>query len=441
MAITPLNQSLLPAPPRAITPVPTESKSDQEAHGDTVRREMLLMAELETGESLDATSVDNHTLVRTGMVPEVSTPPSATEASPPGEAANATKASLSAAGRLIDQLLHLAQKEEPTSLAQGKTPLLISSDDAKQVAMALQSTLEQMGQSDQAAQADTIRRALLLLTELETNPEAAPVGHNAAVASARLAQELSTVQLAAEPNPSAGEANANTASLSAAGRLINQLLHIAQKEESPLSVQGKNPILASPPTPDNTHQAAMALKKTLDQSGLFYESHIVEWMNNQRPLADLMKEPQAQLSSLQPTTDTPSTSSPIAPDNFNSNLAQIVNQQLNVLEQNRIVWQGEIWPGQQMVWEVSEETDRRGEQEGAGEVQSVWCSDLRFDLPSLGAVAARVSWSGGHVRVQVRTEHEPVASSLRAHGAQLASALDSAGSTLDALQVQLEGVM
>jgi flagellar hook-length control protein FliK len=262
---------------------------------------------------------------------------------------------------------------------------------------------------------------------------------NATVTDSRLASDLPTVRLAAGPHLAANQANANMASLSAEGRLINQLLHIIQEAQSPLSVQGKKPILASPPTPDNSDQAAVALKNTLDQSGLFYESHMVEWVNNQRPLTELMKEPQAQLASPQQTTGAPSAPPSSTPDSFNSDLAQIVNQQLNLLEQNKIVWQGEVWPGQQMAWEVSEETARRGGQEETGEANSVWCSDLRLDLPSLGTVAARINWSGGHVQIQVRTEHEPVASSLRAHGVQLASALDSAGSKLDALQVQVEG--
>jgi len=89
---------------------------------------------------------------------------------------------------------------------------------------------------------------------------------------------------------------------------------------------------------------------------------------------------------------------------------------------------------------VGEDTPggRRGGQEGAGESPAVWRSDLRFDLPGIGALAAKIYWSGGHIQVQVRAAHEPAAASLRAYGAQLATALDAAGLKLDSLQVQVD---
>ncbi|MCX7113796.1 MAG: flagellar hook-length control protein FliK [Proteobacteria bacterium] len=301
--------------------------------------------------------------------------------------------------------------------------------------------VEAVGRPRQEALDNAQRREALLSAGLET----ASADGDIVTRSGALAK-ISTAPLALALGANSPEdaANATKAFLSVAGRLIDQLLRLAQKENLPVSVQGKQPILTSPPAHGDSRQTAMALKDTLDQSGLFYESHIGEWAGNERSLASLMKEPQALLSTLPAATAASGTPMPAHPatalGNFDSSMAQIVSQQLNVFEQNRIVWQGEIWPGQPMDWEVSEDTpgSRHDGQEGEGAPQAVWRSDLRFELPSLGSVAAKIYWSGGHTQVQVQVADERSASSLKAHGAQLADALGSAGGTLDALQVLVD---
>ncbi|MFZ4700082.1 MAG: flagellar hook-length control protein FliK [Candidatus Methylumidiphilus sp.] len=297
--------------------------------------------------------------------------------------------------------------------------------------------------SEHEAQNGALRREVARLANLETlvTPGSTLAG-TSGIAQTGLAPDISTMLSAAlEANPQENDANATKAFLSLAGRLIGQLLQLTQNQNLPVSVLGKNPILASPPKPGDTPQTAMALKNTLELSGLFYESHLAEWANNERTLASVMQEPQAQPTDLQPSTKTtgvlpahPNT----ALDNVNSSLALIIGQQLNVLEQNRIAWEGDIWPGQPMAWEVGEDTREEGRGEREEAPQEAWRSDLRFDLPNLGTVAAKVYWAGGRVQVQVRVAHEPAASSLRTHGAQLANALDSAGFKLDALQVQID---
>ncbi|MGI4857943.1 MAG: flagellar hook-length control protein FliK [Janthinobacterium lividum] len=43
---------------------------------------------------------------------------------------------------------------------------------------------------------------------------------------------------------------------------------------------------------------ARALQQTLESSGLFYESHLVQWASGQRPITDLDREPQSHLTPL-----------------------------------------------------------------------------------------------------------------------------------------------
>lgn len=81
------------------------------------------------------------------------------------------------------------------------------------------------------------------------------------------------------------------AELSVAARVISAVL--ADLESDPGPVRGVAPAWPSrqaPPVPE----LARALAQTVDHSGLFYESHLVEFASGIRPLAQLMQEPQAQ---------------------------------------------------------------------------------------------------------------------------------------------------
>ncbi|MCA3232705.1 MAG: flagellar hook-length control protein FliK [Cupriavidus sp.] len=58
-----------------------------------------------------------------------------------------------------------------------------------------------------------------------------------------------------------------------------------------------SPLLATSPAgqPGATQDLASALARFVDQSGLFYESHLTQWVMGQRPLSTLLQEPQASL--------------------------------------------------------------------------------------------------------------------------------------------------
>ena len=216
-------------------------------------------------------------------------------------------------------------------------------------------------------------------------------------------------------------------SLSATGRLIDNLLQTAQQNGAPNTVLGKTALIPSPAM--NTEQIAVALRDTISTSGLFYEAHVREWANGNRALSELMREPQAQTAhtqqadpaAVQPRSDTNTTA-----------LSQLIHQQLNTLEQQRVLWRGEAWPGQTMEWEVGEDTP-----EGSSrEMQPPWRSEVRFELPTLGTVSATIRLTGEHVQVQIHADSEAAAASLRAHGTLLSNAMNAAGIPLDSLIVK-----
>jgi hypothetical protein len=115
---------------------------------------------------------------------------------------------------------------------------------------------------------------------------------------------------------------------------------------------------------------------------------------------------------------------------------QIINQQLHALETRQLTWSGELWPGQQMDWEIKEETARP---QHSQEQEKIWYSTVHFDLPHLGKVSANIRLTGGHLSMQIAAKDDSVVQMLRLNGTQLSDALATAGATLDTLLVKRDG--
>lgn len=269
--------------------------------------------------------------------------------------------------------------------------------------------------------------------------------------------------VAGEPRPTfllMPRAEADTASLSSAAKLIGNILQSSAQHAEAALVVGKAPILRSGAT--DAAAIASALKNTLTMSGVFYESHLRQWVQGGRSLTELQRETQARpgMSGVQnpmpqakPDAGLPAqlltivsewegaTSAPIASsatsapaaERLSNEAMQLVNLQLQTLEQGKIAWHGELWPGQPLEWEVSEDAaqGRDGEDQA-----SAWNSTVRFSLPTLGVVSAHICLNGNRVQMQLRTATEETAHLLQQHGAELAGALDAAGSPLDAFTVK-----
>lgn len=114
-------------------------------------------------------------------------------------------------------------------------------------------------------------------------------------------------------------------------------------------------------------------------------------------------------------------------------LTPLVQQQLESLATQTYVWQGQIWPGQNMEWEIVEEDrqQQRGENTAAN-----WTTHLRLNLPNLGGLHATLRLVGGkEVEVTVRTEHDATRQRLNAANAPLQQQFASAGLKLKSLAI------
>ena len=288
----------------------------------------------------------------------------------------------------------------------------------------------------------------LALTLIEQSPlptfilnadPAASTADSSIVTLSNTTSPLTQVEYPASSNPllntnqSASTTDSSIMALSSAGKLIASLLQ-PDTPTSLLPLLGKTPIVAQANVP--TPQLALALQQTVTLSGLFYESHLNEWASGQRTIAEIKQEPQAsQTSQIVGGSETNSlintqlTSAPIN----NPVLGQLVHQQLQTLEQNRIIWQGELWPGQALQWEIREDDANK---HTAAQASPSWRSTVRFELPQLGAITAHLHLMGEHVSMQVHADTPAVVQRLQAQGPALDHALAAAGISLSALQVK-----
>ena len=246
-----------------------------------------------------------------------------------------------------------------------------------------------------------------------------------------------TFTLAASSNPVS-----TPESLSATSRLLSSL------SQQPLERSYVRPIQSSPlwtgaqALPDTT-QLASKLHDALSHSGLFYESHQAQWIAGTRPTTQLLLEPQNQPpqnvltqsmtarnldaagNAMPPTQNvqTGSEQKTVAP-NFPEHLQTLVQQQMGALETHQVLWQGQVWQGQEMRWEVSEESPHRNAQ---GVEEGQWNTQIHLDLPNLGGISARLSFNGNALNLAFDVSDAQTRDKLGNASSQLLAALSERG--------------
>lgn len=263
---------------------------------------------------------------------------------------------------------------------------------------------------------------------------AASTGTGGAAATNASALRTNAALLPAASLPSLG-ADTREAQLSPGARIITSVLATAMASPNPpTAVTGAAPILPRAPVEAQTPALADALKNAVDSSGLFYESHLRDWSEGKRPLADLAREPQMQraLDGAAAAATRPGAS-------IDGPTAQFINLQLNSHEQARVAWQGELFPGQPMHWEISKDAPER-QAAGSRETPTAWRSAVTFRFPHLGEIKAQLVLVGDQLHLQVRAAGDvgsaaDTASTLQAHSPRLSDALAAAGSPLSSLHI------
>jgi hypothetical protein len=129
-------------------------------------------------------------------------------------------------------------------------------------------------------------------------------------------------------------------------------------------------------------------------------------------------------------------SQPGAPANaMPRDLVPIVQQQLDALSTQNYAWQGQIWPGQQMQWEIGENPD--GNRSTENDAIARWQTRLKLVLPMLGGINAVLRLNpAGEVSVTVTADSASSETRLRESASVLGRQMESAGLKLTQLLVE-----
>lgn len=202
---------------------------------------------------------------------------------------------------------------------------------------------------------------------------------------------------------------ASLVELSSPAKYLQRWLNSSAFDHQTSALQAQTVVSHSPQKPQ---VLAQDLKHAMDHSGLFYESHLKEATLGSRPWHQLLQEPQNKPHFVPP---------------------EMVAQQLQVLEQQRVIWHGDVWPGQTMKWQVNEQES--SPQSSDEPVLNSLQSDLTLHLPNLGEVTVNIAMVNGRFSIRVQPSDSQTLGTMQASRSQLAMNLQSAGLKLEALQI------
>lgn len=202
----------------------------------------------------------------------------------------------------------------------------------------------------------------------------------------------------------------DTIDLSTAGLFLTKIIH--DHPES-TAIQSTTPLTINQ-NPD-PKELANQLHKAIENSGVFYESHLKQWNDGGRSIEQIRQEPQNLMNN---------------PELPNS----MILMQLGVLENKNLMWFGPIWPDQEMEWDVSQEKDPYPEQNTTDPSQKpVWLTSIKLALPNLGEITARIRLQGDLATLDISTINAEISNHLKAQSEKLAESLGGAGITLESI--------
>lgn len=298
---------------------------------------------------------------------------------------------LSRTGQMIAKLLQNADPEQqkPAPLNAGEPVLKAPPSSSKEVAPALQQAVARSGLFYESHQAAWVA-GKLTETALRQEPQAQSARPGLQIFSAH-----ATLPTSAPPSHPAGGTLGNIDQLSRPSPAAQQT-----QESGIEQAQGKAPTPLNLPPRSADPLAEAEQGRALAEAT---NSEVVSTAKSRSPL--------------------------------NAELTPLVQQQLSSLANNVYPFQGAIWPGQQILWEIVDEDGGR-ENDASEDTPRQWKTRLKLLLPSLGDIDATIQLDGNDLSVQMRSSETATRRVLKADIESLRSRLDLAGLRLTALEVK-----
>ena len=228
--------------------------------------------------------------------------------------------------------------------------------------------------------------------------------------------------------------------LSKTARMLSDIMQRVPERALP-TLSSPGPLLAQATIAPA--ELALALRTALVRSGLFYESHLANWVAGQDTLDGLKQEPQNRQ-----TTETARSAMALAltdakggadPKLVNP-MHTLLTQQLQVLESPQLAWRGELWPGHTLEWQIRQGVEPQNDDPNtalAHREKDGWESHLKLTLPNLGTLNVYIKLDAQQAfSIRMVPEQADTAPLLKQHQPQLAEQLAAAGCTLHSMKVE-----
>lgn len=271
-------------------------------------------------------------------------------------------------------------------------------------------------------------------SDAETRPHSEPPGSNPASPAGKTASYGIVGLLNPLLQEAPGPAPSHETRFSPLASLLASLRNENPQAKNPAPVHSSAPLVSQPP--GNPAMLAIALRDAISQSGLFYESHLEQWLNGTRTLEVLKQEPQGSLPpalNFNPAdTAMPSTpqTGPLITQEPLAWLQQNLVQQLSILNNPTLAWSGQVWPDQHVAIQTRRENVRSAEGE------TPWVTRLTLEMPRLGRMDVTILLDGQGVDVDIKAENPGAESRLQHDQAGLLNRLTDAGCRLRRMSVR-----
>ena len=301
----------------------------------------------------------------------------------------------------------------------------------------------------------------------------------------QVTQSDGKLALAVIAHQPAGKAAGESApsNLSLIGQLIGKLFSATKgsdAEAKAFMLNGNRPIVETPPR--NAQDILPQLKEAIVRSGMFYESHQAEWVAGRFTKAALLQEPQGALSTLAQraaqgdpalrqtnvqtgTSQQPPAANEVRSDSLSGRIItadlttpqkstaesaagqmpgqlvapqaqSLVHQQLAALANQHFIWQGQVWPGQDMRLAIEEESGHRHhDEEDSG---NPWHTHLHLTFPNLGGIDAKLTLQGKQVTLSIGLANDASLSIVRSGSDSLRQQLHDAGLSVASIDIALQ---
>ncbi len=325
----------------------------------------------------------------------------------------AANASLSATGRLISFMLTGQPTPQPAALAGGK-PLLDAppTTNGAPLAPLLRQALGQSGLFYESHQSRWIAGKLDMASLMREPQGQQPLPRGMPAAGS--GQPLPGPAAGAGAQPAAAATPGSPAPLPGAGLPPGTLASLVASAPSPAAAAPGAP----PPLPGGAPAPATGSLPPPPAAAVSQGSTPAAIGGAPAPALPGAAEPSGESTQTQPAQSAASANAaqrlPVVPER----LMPIVHQQLDALATHTYVWQGQVWPGQNVEWEIEDPDD--DESGGGDEAARDWNTTLRLTLPRLGGLEARLTLTPAGVALR-----------LLADAPETVAALDAARSRLD----------